>query len=233
MTTITMSRDLFMPEGVNLDDEDLQGAIERQATGLQASMNKLREELREIEDDPGLTDEGKRQAREEVAEELRSAIRESAMLDAMQGLREEADQEMERLVNPDHRLQIEDEDRDRALAAEREIREHLRSLRSKENGDLEVQEALRDAAREDRRLMLRAVERDPLESVDPIVGEETLQEVRETHVQTRFPDRARSVEQKRQAAGVLEQNVERADELTRELAGTSVLQEPEGPREVE
>lgn len=228
MATLTPTQDLFFDEAADLGDDDLQAVLGRQATGLQASMDRLREEVREIDDDSALSRQGKRERRAEKVAELRNAVRSAAMLDKLDALRAEAERMRERLFNPKHLLEMEDGDTDRELAAEREIRDHLRRMREREDGDLEVQQTLRQAAREDDRLVLRAVENDPLQGRHPLASEETLREVREEHVRARFPDKLAGVEARERVVDLMATNLQRANEVSREVAGEPVVETGDG-----
>lgn len=222
---ITPTTDYLFDEAPGLEGDEAQ-LLERQATGLQATLDRLREQLEEIDEDPALSQEGKREKRAEAVAGLRRAAKSAGMLEKLDQLRAEVESERERLLNPAHRLQIEGEE-DRATSREREIRDRLRDLRDAENGDLRVREVLTEAAREDRRLLLRAVETDPLADVDPIVGDEVLREARQTHLRIRFPDRVEALEAKERVASLMADNLNRADEVAREAAGAA-FREREG-----
>lgn len=113
------------------------------------------------------------------------------------------------------------------MADEAEIRSRLERIRqTREHGDIEVAEIVRDAARNDRREILRAVENDPMRDHDPLVSEDALQEAVELHVRTRFPERAAKVDARARAVDFLSSNLQRADEVAREVAG-----EPLFPRD--
>lgn len=101
-----------------------------------------------------------------------------------------------------------------------EIRSRLERIKNtREHGDLEVAEIVRDAARNDRRDILRAVELDPMREHDPIVPERVVEEAVEIHARRRFPDRLGRAERRARAADWMRSNLERADEVARELAG--------------
>lgn len=224
MPQIQPTRDYLFDQAPGLESEELATILERQATGLQATLDRIREKTQQIESDRSLSQEGKREARADAAKELRRAARSAGMHERLEAIREEVESERERLEA--QRLKIEGEDPD--PAAEREVRDRLRRIRDRENGDLDVRAIVLEAAREDRRLLLRAVERDPLADVDPLTGPDTLREVRETHLRTRFPDRAQRLEEMGRVSSLMATNLDRADEVAVELTGAP-LRESEDP----
>jgi len=229
VTTLKPTADFLFTSIPSIDDAELGGLLDDQGNGLQKILDDLRDRLAQIKEDGTLSPEGKREARREAVKELGDAARVIGQVEAVERLRGRVRTERETLRSPDFRLADDDGEPPSASDGGAEIRRRLERLReTREHGDLAVAELLRDAAESDNRAVLAAIEMDPMREHDPLVPRDVLEEVRQLHIQTRFPERAARLDARARAVDFLKTNLERASEVARELTGEPLFERDSG-----
>lgn len=200
-----------------VEDEGLLDLVARQADTNRGALERVQEARDAAQEDPAVAEPGVRQRAREAVEEVRPAV-ERAGLEPARDLLEKANTERGRLVA--HHLEPDDGGEAMPEEQAREIREHLRG-----RDPLDVQGILREAALEDRRDLLRAVFGDPLGDVDPILPDDRLEEVRELHLETRFPKQMARIRDRERTADLLAENLRQANAIARRLAGAPLVED--------
>jgi len=208
--TLHPTRDLLFPRIPNLDDSEIQEELEEQANGLQRLLDDLREQLAEIDADKQLSQDGRRAKRQEAVQKLREAARVVGRVEDTRKTAGFVAKRREGLLSPEFRFEDMDTE---GLGA---IRKFLRSQPGPERERL-----LREAAANGNSKVVAAAELDPLTEagLDPIVTDDVLAAVREIHSRTVAPEKWDKVDRRARAADYHTTNLERADEVARELSG--------------
>jgi len=218
---LRMTENGLLPQ-VDVSEEKLESLVAGQAQAVEDRLAQLREAVREIENDDGLTRKGKRERKRELADQFSDVFAEAVNVSELQRLTNRVEDLEKGLYERSPRLDMPDADPDDLRAREREVRDRIRNRLEDPNGDLDLMETLREAARNDEKLLLRAVERDPM----PVLDEGKLREVRDIHARQHYPEQVEKLENRRSTVRMLHHNAEQAAEAFQNLTGTSPMEVP-------
>lgn len=223
---LTLTADGLIVGDVPVEDEELTSLVHGQANRISETFEEFRRELDSIESDRRLTDEGKIAARSRLVEDWKPKLRNALNLDAIERLSKQIEGTRRNMHVHSNRLEW-DEDVNEEVARQQvlETRELLRSKLAEEGGALEVERIAAKAAAEDDVVTLRAIEYAP--PAFPLLPEEKLARVRETHSRVHFPDHAAELEEKQATLGRLQHNAMAAREQIKELTGEDPVHTPE------
>lgn len=209
-----------------IEQEEYRSLVTGQATTLTEMLESFEEEVARIDRDPHLSSEGRTAAKEELTERWKPKLRAALNVEATEKLVRDIERREHSLFVRSNRLSLEDTDLDPEIAKEqvRETRALLRQKLQEEGGDLEVLMIAREAARNDDRVTLRAVEFAPPSF--PLLPEEKLRAVQEIHAGERFPEHTEELREMRRALSVLQENSLAGRDAIRKLTGSDPVDSP-------
>lgn len=196
-------------------------AVESQALALEDLLKSYQQERSEILTGDRFTERAKQEELGKLADRTRKKFKEIVSAAPVERLEEKVELERKRYLSPEYkRLHVSppeteddeesvdmDDFRARQRRDEQEIRASLRQREEHERLNI-----VRKAVEEDDVAVLRAVELDPARSYDPLLPEETLEDLARAHAERKFPDEVREMDQLESAAGALKRNANRASQ---------------------